>query len=485
MAIESHRLFYFDKTIKRFADHPALIDTQRTLSYRQFSQSILHSSRKLRRFGLGQGDRLAIVAPNSMQYVILLVAAWRSGVVAIPVNTRLPAARIRENLNQVGCSAIVLDKSLRETNQFPDLATHYLDDIVSLQSENLSQDDEHQTVLSLDQDATVIFTSGSSGSAKAVLHTFGNHYFNALGSNMNIPVHPGDRWLLSLPLYHVGGLAILFRALLGGGGVVIPDSRVPLEKSIVELKATHISLVATQLYRLMQAGTAIDYLRKMKVILLGGSAIPSVLVKEAAGLGLPIFTSYGSTEMASQVTTTAPDDGPERLVTSGKLLPFRKMKIAPDGEILVRGRTLFRGYVTGNSVTQPDCEKGWFSTGDLGHFDDQDYLVVHGRKDNMFVSGGENIQPEEIERILGEMDGVADVVVVPVESEEFGQRPAAFIKMRGGEEREDRKFEEFLTGKLPRFKLPDYFFPWPEEGDKPGMKIDRAEFRRLAAERLR
>jgi O-succinylbenzoic acid--CoA ligase len=327
-----------------------------------------------------------------------------------------------------------------------------------------------------DQLSTIVFTSGSAGVPKAALHTFGNHYFSASGSNANIPLEPGDRWLHSLPLYHVGGLSILFRCLLAGATVALPEPGLPLGEAIAHSGATHVSLVSTQLLRLLReegfAGT------ELKAILLGGGPMPASLVDEARARGLPIHTSYGLTEMTSQVTTTPPGASRGELRTSGRPLPHREVAVSGRGEILVRGETLFAGYVEGASVHRPLDDDGWFHTGDLGALDENGYLDVRGRKDNLFVSGGENIQPEEIEEALSGLAGVQEAVVVPVPDPEFGARPVAFVRAEGVTDQ--GTLTRALEKVLPRFKIPVAFYPWPDEAWGRGMKVDRSSFRERA-----
>jgi O-succinylbenzoic acid--CoA ligase len=174
--------------------------------------------------------------------------------------------------------------------------------------------------------------------------------------------------------------------------------------------------------------------------------------------------------MASQVTTTPPGSPRRALHTSGKVLPHREVSISGEGEILVRGETLFEGYVEGEELRRPLDREGWFRTGDLGDLDGEGYLIVRGRRGNMFVSGGENVQPEEIEAALLRLPGVEEAVVVPVPDEVFDARPEAFVRADGRASPEH--LAEALATVLPRFKIPVRFHAWP--GDMPeGMKVDR------------
>jgi len=446
------------------------------ITFRDLDRRVSAAEGSLVRSGIGAGDRVAIYLPKDERYIVLLLALIRSGAISCPISTRIPSAGATPLLQKAACQTLISD----DEEQFG--ATEA---IRKVRPEALLEGDaDHaeirgRTEIPISRRATIVFTSGSSGAPKAALHTFGNHYYSALGSNENIALDAkrGDRWLHSLPLYHVGGLSILFRCLLAGAAMVLPEPGLPLGRAISESGATHVSLVATQLMRLLK-DESLPTLETLKTVLLGGGPAPGALVEETASRGLPVHTSYGLTEMASQVTTTPHNVSPEKLRTSGRIIPYREVSISGDGEILVRGETLFVGYVEGETVSLPLDEEGWFHTGDLGDLDEDGYLDVSGRKDNLFISGGENVQPEEIEEALRGLDGVEDAVVAPVPDAEFGFRPAAFVRMVAGASPSD--LAATLESVLPRFKIPVSFHDWPEDAGQAGIKVDRAFFRHRA-----
>ncbi|HZF57050.1 MAG TPA: o-succinylbenzoate--CoA ligase, partial [Rubrobacter sp.] len=426
------------------------------------------SAAALRLGELKAGSRVALFLSKDERYLVLLLALIRAGCVACPLSTRLPPGGVAPLLRRAACSALISDneKALEAAGDLRKLGPGAL-----LEAPEMPTGRPEPPDIPLDRASTIIFTSGSTGAPKAALHTFGNHYYSAVGSNTNIALVPGDRWLHSLPLYHVGGLSILFRCLLARAAVALPDPDQPLDDAIAGLGATHVSLVPTQLLRLLRGGAAA--LERVKAVLLGGGAIPAYLVDEALARGLPIHTSYGLTEMASQVTTTPPDAAPDELNTAGRVLPHRQVSVSGEGEILVRGETLFDGYFQDEEVYRPLDAGGWFHTGDLGELDEDGYLHVRGRLDNMFVSGGENVQPEEIEEALCRLAGVEEAVVVPVEDEEFGVRPIAFVRMAEGAP-DPEALSRALGVSLERFKIPVDFHAWPDEAG--GMKVDRIAF---------
>lgn len=451
-------------------DAPAILGPDAKIAYGDLDRRVSAVAGNLAESGCVPGMRVALYLEKDERYVVLLLALLRAGCVACPVSTRVPVEGVAPLLGAAACSGLISDRYL------PVVAGESL---TVLRPESLPREapapyHPEPAAIPPDRPATIVFTSGSTGAPKAALHTFGNHYYNALGSSANIPLAPGDRWLHSLPLYHVGGLSIVFRCLLAGATVTMPEPGIPLGEAIVSGGATHVSLVATQLRRLLSGDAPLETL---EAVLMGGGPVPGSLVDEAAARGLPIHTSYGLTEMASQVTTTPPDASRTALHTSGRVLPHRELSVAEDGEILVRGNTLFAGYVGGDAVDRQLDDEGWFHTKDLGELDPDGYLRVTGRRDNQFVSGGENVQPEEIEAALYRIEGVEEAVVVPVPDEEFGERPVAFVRAPGGLPDDLAKA---LEPKLPRFKIPVAFYEWPEPSGPEGMKPDRAAFRELA-----
>lgn len=455
---------------RRSPDAPAIVGSDTSLTYRELDRRVSVAAANIRELGFGVGDRVALYLPKDEQYFVMLLALIRAGCVSSLLNTRLPAKGAAPLPERTACRALI--STSEELLDAATVRTLRPEDLLSGETLSGSSRSSEQLWLGRDRSSTVVFTSGSAGEPKAALHTFGNHYFSALGSNANIPLEPGDRWLHSLPLYHVGGLSILFRCLLPGATVVLPEPGAPLGEAIAG--ATHVSLVSTQLLRLLREerfeGDGI------KAVLLGGGPMPASLVDEAHARGLPVHTSYGLTEMASQVTTTPPGASRTELRTSGRTLPHREVAVSDSGEILVRGATLFAGYVEGEAVDRPLDTDGWFHTRDLGDLDENGYLRVRGRKDNLFVSGGENIQPEEIEEALTRLGGVEEALVVPVPDPEFGQRPVAFVRTAGVVEPDAlaRALRQFLPG----FKIPDAFYGWSEGGG--GMKVNRAFFRERA-----
>lgn len=470
---------FLEKTALQFPEHPAVLTGEQTITYRQFCEQVRAARSRLEQAGIHRGEWVGVLSENRPEYLVLVAALWYMGAVAVPVSSRWPVGMIRERLREIGVRRLIFSREIGFDAGSGGLMMIPLDRVARTDRESVSPP-LRDADLKPEQDASIIFTSGSTGGNRGVLHTLANHYFSALGSNQNIVLKPGDVWLISLPLYHVGGLAIWVRAVLAGAAVAISTGKWEVPGILRNFPVTHLSLVATQLHQWLGKMPVADPTGRLKAVLLGGGAIPFPLVREARQRGLPLFTSYGSTEMASQITTTAPGDSAERLKTAGKPLPFRELFISKTGEILLRGKTLARGYVGRTGIQSCLSEDGWYHSRDRGKLDSRGYLRVTGRLDNMFISGGENIQPEEIEKQLEEYPGIKRALVVPVADSLFGERPVAFLKSAGEGGADNALLTQFLLARLPRFQVPDFFFPWDEALDGNGMKIDRRAAARLA-----
>lgn len=266
------------------------------------------------------------------------------------------------------------------------------------------------------------FTSGSTGEAKAAILSRRAMSAAAAASAARLGWRDDDRWLLSLPPAHVGGLSVIVRCLSAGKPVVLGGARFSvghLRRSVAQHRVTLLSLVPTMLHRLLEAGwTAPPHVR---VVLVGGAAASAALLRRAHRAGVPVAPTYGLTETCAQVATQWP---PRPGATDvGTPLPGVEVRLR-GGRVQVRGPTLMSGYVGQPAPWTPD---GFFETGDLGRVDAEGRLTILGRHDEVLVSGGENVHPVVVEGALAAAEGVAQVVAFGVPDEEWGQRIAVAV----------------------------------------------------------
>ena len=412
---------------------------------------------------LEPGALLGMTLSPSPRAIYLLLAALHQGLTVFPLNPKFPKDYLVEQLNKVGCQQCVTDQDLTGITCIPLPRFKKEPELAELDG-----------ALPSDQPATLVLTSGSSGAPKAAQHSIQNHRHNAQRSNGNIPLKKGASWLLSLPLHHVAGLGILFRCLEAGATIALPKENESLDAAITSNKVTHVSLVAKQLQDLLKT----DALDKVKAILLGGGPAPDALLESSLSRGLPLYTTYGMTEMATQITTTRPDAVVLDLKSAGWPLEEDSVKVNEEGVICVGGPCLFQGYRNATGLHLPLDETGYLVTGDRGHWDEAGRLHITGRQDNMFISGGENVQPEAIETCLGQLPEIEAICVMAVPDAQWGQVPAAVVK---ADAFEPEAWSAALQEQLPKFCIPKHWIPWSDTlAENEGIKVRRGPIQEYA-----
>jgi len=482
--------FFLSESARRFSDEPAVIAGDCCLTFAELDMRVGQAAARLQEKDLRKWAHIALLSQNDWQSLVVMLAIMRSTAVACPLSVRNPAATLQLQLKTLKCAALVCPAIARrdgivaftgETGAaFPgdEPAVQLLESDALAERGNAPRS-FRDCAIDPDRPATILFTSGSTREPQPAVHSCANHLANAAAANEIHALGPGDRWLLSLPMYHVGGLAIMFRCLLAGAAIVLPVPGKSLTAALGTNTATHVSLVPTQLKRLLEVSSITGEGNALRCMLLGGAATPDALIEQALARGLPVFKTYGMTETSSQVATVDPGAPREKRFTAGRALSCSSLRVAADGELLVRGDSLFLGYFDGSGTRSQADEQGWFASGDIGHMDLDGYVSVTGRKDSRFISGGENIHPEEIESALLALEQVTQAVVVPVDDKDFGQRPVAFVECRLGKIG-DAGLRSSLERTLPRFKIPHQFHPWPVR-EVTGFKANREDFRQVAA----
>jgi len=456
------------KTAQIYPDRIAIIDGDKHLTYEQLDLLIDGMTATLSRYGIGRGDRVAVLSENSYLFAGLLFAAQCLGFILVPLHRRRTWEQWQNQLESVSCKLILADD---EGEQLIRPSQFRIINLTALEKEAQKCPGQVSRSENSDEgDAIIIFTSGSTGNPRAVRLNWRNIETNADGLNKFFPLTENDIWLAPLPFYHIGGLSILYRmATCGGTAIVIRRFNSEEILEIINRRLSDdrsrmryiISVVPLMLSQMIQHDTD-NILKNMGAIILGGSKWDNNLVREIRSRHLPVLTTYGMTETASMITLLNPQDRWDRLDTSGQVLPGREVRIvdeeglllAPDqkGRIQVRGPVLFPGYW--EEEVGPFDAECWFDTGDLGYLTDDNYLVVTGRRDQVIVSGGENIDLVQIEKALQSLSYIKGAIVVPRPDRIWGQRPIAFVET-GSEGGSETQIREDLSHRLDRIATPD------------------------------
>ncbi|MCH9611574.1 MAG: 2-succinylbenzoate--CoA ligase [Chlamydiia bacterium] len=357
-----------------------------------------------------EGQKIALTATPTIENIAFILAALRKKRIICPLSPRYTLAQIEEALERL--SARMWDG---------DKFTYVAGDT------------------RLEGVATCLFTSGSTAKPKIVCSSLDNHFYNAAYQHPEFGLDHTKRYLLSLPLSHVSGLSILFRACIFGFTILLPETK-DLAKTINTMKPTHLSLVPSQLIDL----TSDVLTHQVDATLVGGTKLSKHLL--AARSHLNLFPTYGMTEMASQV------------YTKGVILPHRELKMNASDEVYVKGPPLFMGYLKDGKLTLPLDEEGFFATGDVGELVDGELEISH-RKDRLLISGGENIAPQAIEEIIATLEGVMSVEVIARKDQIYGERPVAYVGVN--KELGEDQIRQILGDKLERFQIPDEFIIYP------------------------
>jgi O-succinylbenzoic acid--CoA ligase len=452
-------------------DRLALVDAASgdTWSYADLDAAVEELAGRLASMGITAGDRVPLLLYTSVDAVRAIHALARIGATPVPLDVTLTSGELRRRIGVVDPDHLVC---VADTGRVAVDST----DGTSVEPVALGEADGVQSVgshdtaevpgpeVGPDDTAVLMFTSGTTGAAKAVVLTWRNLRASAVASAFRLGVRPGDRWLCPLPVYHMGGLAPVLRSALYGTAVIVQEGFDAGRTALAtrEHDATGLSLVPTALHRIFEADARLA--PSLRFVLLGGAAAGDSLLATCEERGVPVYPTYGTTETASQVATATPTEAFEHGGTVGRPLFGTEVRIVDEagterpggetGEIVVAGPTVTPGYLHGDgSAFGP---RG-LHTGDLGYRDETGRLYVVGRTDDVIITGGENVRAGEVEATLREHPAVRDAAVVALDDPEWGERVGALVVPAGNPEAETAPAEElraFCRDRLAGFKTP-------------------------------
>lgn len=435
-------------------DRTALVVGPRSWTFAGLDALATEYARRLASAGAAANGRVATLLHNGLAAAVLPHAVLRLGVTLVPLNVRSSAAEIAWQLGDARPDVLVVDdrtaalvEGMRRANGGPAVVTVAADarvaGIATLESQPLA-DVPLRRVHERDAVLAIIYTSGTTGRPKGAMLAVGNFWSSAAASAATLGAGRDDRWLAVLPLFHVGGLSILLRCAIGGMTAVVHEGFDPkaANDAIDAQGVTIVSAVAVMLQRMLDERGDRPYPPSLRCVLLGGGPASRALLERAIAAGVPVAPTYGLTEATSQVATLAPRDALSRPGSAGRPLAGTEVRIVSHdgadvragepGEILVRGPVVMAGYAGQEDATRRAIVNGWLHTGDVGYLDPDGYLYVLDRRDDLIVSGGENVYPAEVEAALLAHPSVAEAGVIGVPDERWGRRVAAVVRLADG-----------------------------------------------------
>ena len=449
--------------LKQSLSAKAIISSSVSYTFDELRNKVLSTAGYLRKQNISSGDRVGVIGQNDVAFVINILALWQLYAVPVPLNIRLNESEIDEQLTIANCSSVLVQKDLyarvkskeKKIVQYP----------FETDSENTFSEREE---MKADNPAVIIFTSGSTSKSKGVILSFNSLYNSAINSNQLLRYTYSDKWLASLPFYHVGGFSIITRSLLFGIPLIIPDSfsAEDLIDSLNKWQPTFISLVAAQLKKVVEEKNSPN--PELKNCLIGGGFSDIRIIKAAYELGWPVNLVYGSTETSSFVTALLKDEIIFKPNSVGRAVPTNKIEIMDNngnelkpfeiGEIVVQSNAIMSGYIN-SSETQEAIKNGFYYTSDIGYLDEDGYLFLEGRKNWLISTGGENVNPMEVEKALLLHPLIAEAAVFPLKDKKWGEIIAAAVVLKSKSVM--LSYDElkiFLQQRISGFKVPKKVF---------------------------
>ncbi|MEW5850703.1 MAG: o-succinylbenzoate--CoA ligase [Myxococcota bacterium] len=460
----------------RHPESPALVWYGVVTTYAALDRQVGRWVTSFKRHGVRRSHRVALLSHNHPSVVAAHFALARLGAVAVPLNARLTAAELGPLLQRVKPVVTLASPELRPVvSNALDLHTPPPDDA------------DPGTQLHPDDIQAILFTSGTTGTPKGAMLPLSAFIASAEASGQRLGSQPTQRWLGTLPLFHVGGLAMMWRCAVYGATLLL-EPRFDEARVLTALRddgVTHLSVVPTMLHRLLDAGLNRATAPALRVVLVGGAPMPEGLRDRAQQAGLPVVQTYGLTEACSQVCTQRVGEHGQH---AGPPLPGVEVRIGGPqgaslpagtvGEILVRGPTLMRGHLDDETTTAAALRHGWLHTGDLGFLGEDGCLRVVNRRTDLIIRGGENVYPVEVEQQLSRHPDILDAAVLPAPDDTWGSVPHALVVSRGTH-LDERALHAWCRQRLAAFKVPTRFVVVPALPRNALGKLDRAEAHRL------
>ena len=463
----------------------ALVDDGAGLrfTFAELNEQADRAAQLLTGLGLVKGDRVAVLLPNSHEFIEVFYAAARAGLVFVPLNCRLVADELAFMLRDSGATVLVFDAEfdavaadlhdrggddngtpvahwLRVGADGPDWASDF-DALVDQAPADPVRSDADG-----DDPVFIMYTSGTTGLPKGAVHTHDSVQWSLLTMLASIDIRFRDRYLISMPMFHVGALAPMAASVYRGATIILLrnfDAKRIWDVFADERVTTTLAVPAMLNFMLPTYRPELRESLRLRCFFSGAAPVPPSLIETYAGLGYEVHQVYGLTETCGPACVISPDDAMAHIGSTGKAFFHTEVRIVDlqgadvdpgePGELLVRGRHIMAGYWNRPEATAETITDGWLHTGDVAVRDADGFIYIQDRIKDMIISGGENVYPAEIEDVLLSHPGIADVAVLGMQSAKWGESPLAVV-VRADPDLDEAAVLAHCSGKLARFKLP-------------------------------
>jgi fatty-acyl-CoA synthase len=461
-------------------DKEAVVDGPRRLTYRQLNRRVNRLARALAAQGLSCGDRIAMLSYNCLEYVEIIMATAKLGLILVPLNWRLTGAELGFQMNDSDTHVLVFDPELAPLAEAVGREAA-LDSLVVLGSEDLHGAKSYEKLLAGQTDEEpalerapdgdtphiIMYTAGTTGKPKGAVLNQAAAFWNTLNLEA-IDFTSQDRDLLVLPMFHIGGIGLFTLPMLYHGATVVImrtfDPAVCLKLLVQEKITLFFGVPAVFLFLIQHPEFSADAFQGARLVMSGGAPLPVSLVRQYHQAGIILQQGFGMSEAAPSIATLSRELALAKAGSIGRAVFHLDAKIVDDdlrelprgqvGELVMRGPNLMQGYWNRPEANEEAFRGGWFHSGDLAYMDADGDLFIVERKKDMFISGGENVYPAEVENAIFELPQVSEAAVIGVKDEKWGEVGLAVVALKEGHALAGDKIIEHLRSRLAKYKIP-------------------------------
>ncbi len=459
-------------------EHIAWISDGRSYSYSEANSRVNRLASALLQEGVTKGDRVAVLLYNSSEFLEVFFACAKLGAIFVPINFRLAPPEAAYILQNCGAQILFSDRDLSPTvaemeaavpglrsikvGGTPSGDSHAYETLVAA-----GEDTEPPDSVTLDDYQLIMYTSGTTGRPKGAVISHGNTYFNSVNGHLAYPILSTDVTYVVAPLFHMGALNIFTTPTLHAGGTVLLERAFDATRTLEAIEDRHVTTMfgpPTMFQMMLEAPnwTSAD-LSSLRFLFAGGAPCPLELIRLYNARGIALAQGFGLTETSPFVTLLPMEDAIRKVGSIGIPVFHADVCVVDEsgqrlgrnerGELLTRGPHVFQAYWNNPAATSEAITDGWFHTGDIGYQDEEGYYFLVDRKKDMIISGGENIYPVELERVLETHPAVREVAVIGVPDARWGEAPRAIVVRRGDVAVDEDELIEFLRSRIASYKL--------------------------------
>jgi len=471
-------------------------------SYSQFNKlgnhfaGILHNEH-----GFNKGDRLAVIAENCLEYIVLFAVAQKTGIVLVPLNYRLTPSELEFVISDADVKGIIYDeKFLPKIEGLKSygatgfkLAMEAFRALNAACISNKIHPSKPNSIITEDDPLFILYTSGTTAFPKGSLYTHKMLFWNSINTELRLDLTSNDVSLTCAPPFHTGGWNVLLAPFIHHGAytLIMRSFDADLVLEMLDLEHATIWWAVPTMLKMMAESPVFDKveLSRLRYFIVGGEAMPIPLIEKWHKKGVLIRQGYGLTEVGPNVTSLDHKDAIRKKGSIGTMnfyynallvdQDFKEVPCGEIGELVLKSPTVTPGYWKNETATRGTIQDGWFHTGDLMRKDEEGYYYVVDRIKNMYISGGENVYPAEVEHTISTHPAVAEVAIIGIKDERWGEAGMAFIGLRAGFTASEEEMRAYCMGRLAKYKIPKHFKFLAELPKNDAGKIDRKVLRTM------